>query len=341
MRLLILTQVVDQNDSDLGFFHHWIEKIAEQVDEVLVICLRKGDYCLPSNATVLSLGKEHGASRLNYLRRLFRYVFFERYDHVFVHMNPEYIVLCGWWWRLRKKRVLLWYTHKAVNLKLRIAEKLSTKIFTASRESFRLSSKKVKVVGHGIDVETFAYNTQIQSITSWRLLWVGRITPVKDLETIIRAVGEIRKNHSVTLDIIGEPITDTDGEYQKIIRKLVNESSMADIVDFRGSLAHEKMIKEYGKHTALIHTSRTGSVDKVVLEAMAVGLQVFTSSEAYADWGSLVVHFRANDAQNLAQSIEKNINSGILDRTAERRNFIREHHNLDSLVGRIIAYFKD
>lgn len=339
MRLLILTQAVDQNDADLGFFHHWIEKIAEKVDEVLVICLRKGEYHLPSNVTVLSLGKEHGASRLDYLKRLFRYIFCEHYDHVFVHMNPEYLVLCGWWWRLRKKKVLLWYTHKAVNWRLRIAEKFATKIFTASTESFRLPSKKVEVVGHGIDAALFASFDRHMPITEWNLLWVGRISPVKDLETVIRAVNELHKNHSVALDIIGEPITDIDREYQRVIEALVNELDITGTVRFRGSFTHEKMREKYGKHTALIHTSRTGSVDKVVLEAMASGLPVFTSSEAYADWGDLAIHFRANDSQNLAQCIEKNINSDILDRTAERRNFIREHHNLDSLVGRIIAYF--
>lgn len=340
MRLLILTQVVDQNDADLGFFHRWIEKIAEKVDELLVICLRKGDYRLPSNVTVLSLGKERGGSRLSYLRRLFRYVFFEKYDHVFVHMNPEYIVLYGWWWRLKKKKVLLWYTHKAVNFKLRIAEKLATKIFTASKESFRLPSNKVEVVGHGVDVDWFAYNPQIHSTTSWHLLWVGRISPVKDLETVIRAVGELRKNHSVTLDIIGEPITDVDREYQRAIEALMNELGITGTIHFRGSFTHEKMGEEYGKHTALIHTSRTGSVDKVVLEAMAGGLPVFTSSEAYADFGDLVIHFGANDSQNLAQSIEKNLNFAILADTAKRRNFVREYHNVDTLADRIISYFK-
>lgn len=339
MRLLILTQVVDSNDTNLGFFHRWIEKLAEKTDELLVVCLRKGEYRLPSNVTVLSLGKEHSASRWSYLRRLYRYIFREKYDAVFVHMNPEYLVLCGWWWRLTGKKVLLWYTHKAVNLRLRIAEIFATKIFTASKESFRLSSKKVEVVGHGIDVDAFVQNIQRQS-GSWHLIWVGRITPVKDLETVICAVGELRKNYAVVLDVVGGPVTDVDCEYYKTIQELVREMGVSDVVHFRGSLTHEAMREEYGKYTALVHTSRTGSVDKVVLEAMAAGLPVFTSSEAYHSFDDLVVHFEANNAQNLAQSIEKNLNSAILYDTVKRRNFVREHHNLDALVGRIVAYFK-
>ena len=54
-----------------------------------------------------------------------------------------------------QKKTLLWYTHKAVNWKLKLAEKLVDKIFTASKESFRLPSKKVEITGHGIDLEKF------------------------------------------------------------------------------------------------------------------------------------------------------------------------------------------
>lgn len=350
MRLLILTQAVDQNDADLGFFHHWIEEIAEQVDEVLVICLRKGDYHLPSNVTVLSLGKEHGAGKSSYLRRLFRYIFLERYDHVFVHMNPEYIVLCGWWWRLRKKKVLLWYTHKAINLKLRIAEKFATKIFTASKESFRLPSKKVEVVGHGIDVEYFQSAADRPSESNrLKILSVGRISPVKDYETIIRGLSKVNIGRMTKqYDIVGEAITPQDAEYKELLDKLnalLNATrdggGIQKVLLSYSSAKYTDMPAIYKSHDLLVHSSKTGSLDKVVLEAMAAGLPVFTSSEAYVEFGDLVVHFVANDSQNLAQCIEKNINSDILDRTAERRNFIREHHNLDSLIGRIIAYFKD
>src|SRR3989344_6741688 len=57
MRLLIVTQKVDKNDPVLGFFHRWIEKFAKNFERVTVICLGKGEYNLPANVKVLSLGK--------------------------------------------------------------------------------------------------------------------------------------------------------------------------------------------------------------------------------------------------------------------------------------------
>src|SRR3989338_7648361 len=58
MKLLIITQKVNQEDSVLGFFHSWIREFASRFEEVTVICLEKGVYNLPENVEVFSLGKE-------------------------------------------------------------------------------------------------------------------------------------------------------------------------------------------------------------------------------------------------------------------------------------------
>ena len=67
MKLLIVTQKVDKNDPILGFFHRWIEEFARHVEFVTVICLGVGEYSLPVNVKVLSLGKEKKKSRLKYI----------------------------------------------------------------------------------------------------------------------------------------------------------------------------------------------------------------------------------------------------------------------------------
>ena len=102
---MVITQKVDQTDGLLGFFQRWLEELARHYSQVVVICLFKGQADLPPNVRVLSLGKESGAGRLVYFWRFFKYVIAERknYDSVFVHMNPEYLVLAGWLWRLLRR----------------------------------------------------------------------------------------------------------------------------------------------------------------------------------------------------------------------------------------------
>src|SRR3989344_1360403 len=132
VRILICTQAVDRDDPALGFFIRWIEEMAKQCEHVLVICLRKGTHNLPKNVEVISLGERHKIFRAFELcgiawgRR-------NEYDAVFVHMNPEYIAAAGWLWRLRGKKIVLWYTHKSVNMLLRIATLFANKILTASK----------------------------------------------------------------------------------------------------------------------------------------------------------------------------------------------------------------
>ena len=99
MKLLVITQKVNKNDSNLGFFHEWLLRLAGQVEKLTIICLEKGEYNLPDNVQVLSLGKNikyqisniKFICQLKYLFRFYKYIwkFRKEYDAVFVHMNPE------------------------------------------------------------------------------------------------------------------------------------------------------------------------------------------------------------------------------------------------------------
>lgn len=269
MKLLIVTQAVDSTDPVLGFFVRWIEEFAKHTEQLEVICLKKGVCSLPGNVRVHSLGKERGAaSRFTYAPRFLVCIWKLRkdYDAVFVHMNPEYVVLGGIFWRLWHKRIVLWYTHKSVNLKLRIATLLTNIILTASKESFRLRSKKVKVTGHGIDTDFFSPDQNVKR-EGWYLS-VGRLMPSKDHKM---AIAEAKKDGKI-IRIVGEGPERTNLEEYA--------HSVDASVEFLGPGSQEGLRDEYRRAKLLIHTSKTGSLDKVVLEALACGLPVRTSDPA-------------------------------------------------------------
>lgn len=369
MKLLVITQKVNKNDSNLGFFHEWLLRLAGRVEKLTVICLEKGEYTLPDNVTVLSLGKERNKllncyiAKLLYCWRFYKFIWWERknYDGVFVHMNPEYCILGGLLWRIWRKKILFWYTHKAVNWRLWLAEKFVNKIFTASKESFRLMSKKVEAVGHGIDVDFFD-NYPIRSVpqkdlsAELNLLVVSRISPIKDLETVIKGIKvlcqqfldrHILPDGKITLTIIGDPIGRNGEFYKNKLRQLQIDSKLTWYIYFPSGKPYKDMLYEYKRHDALIHTSRTGSMDKVVLEALAAGLPVITSSEAYAhlavDELKGVVHsFPAGNYQELAKTIEKVYLSGILEKLPIQQgiDYVKEKHNLNNVIDEIINYLK-
>jgi glycosyltransferase involved in cell wall biosynthesis len=286
MKLLIITQKVDKNDPILGFFHRWIEEFSKHCESVIVICLRKGEYNLPKNVKVLSLGKEKGVSRIKYLINFYKYIWSERgnYDRVFVHMNPVYILLVGIFWRAFGKKVSLWYTHKSVDLKLKVAEKLSHIIFSASKESFRLKSKKLLITGHGIDTEIFKPTIDSSSNEYIKICSIARISKAKNQKLMIDVVQRlIAKGIKLQFYIVGSAVTKDDKVYESDIRKYASENNLSGQVIFQGNIIHRDIPSFLQKMDIFINLSNTGSLDKAVLEAMACGLKIVTSNEAFKD----------------------------------------------------------
>lgn len=269
-RILIVTQTVDSSDPVLGFFHRWIEEFAQHYQAVEVVCLRQGTFSLPGNVTVHSLGKEAGGNRVLYAVRFLKYIWALRhsYDVVFVHMNPEYVVLGGLLWRALGKRVGLWYVHKSVTLYLRIAALLVDHIFSASKESIRIKSPKVFITGHGVDTDFFSPDSSVARGSHF--LSVGRLMQSKRHDLAIR---EAAQKHAA-LRIAGEGSLRT--ELEAIARELGAD------VTFLGGISHSALRDEYRRAAKLIHRSETGSLDKVVLEAAACGCLVDTTDPALA-----------------------------------------------------------
>lgn len=365
MKLLIITQKVDKNDPVLGFFHRWIEEFSKDCEKVIVIALEVGVYNLPTNVKVLSLGKESGQSRLKYLWRFYKHIWRERgnYETVFVHMNPIYIVLAGWWWRLSGKRIALWYTHRQVDLKLRLAERLVSVIFSASRKSFRLATQKVNFVGHGVDTETFvprgtveAGNNEVfpEIVTNslgpemFKILSVGRISPVKNYESLIEVIDLLvnkKRIKNIKVFVLGNYCVPQHESYFDKIRKKVEVCGLRNNVFFLGPVTHSETIKYYQVVDLLVNLSHTGSMDKVVLESMSCGGIVLTSNEAFQEMLDNNLMFISSERpEELARRILKIKNMSPLELLLVKENLRAEvvsNHSLSKLSDKIITILKD
>ena len=221
MKLLIITQKVDASDDVLGFFIEWIRKLAGKAEQINVICLFKGEYDLPDNVNVFSLGKEEGGtSKLKYLKRFYEYIWKLRndYDSVFVHMNPIYVLLGGLFWRLNNKKIALWYNHRKGGSIMFFIAHFINKIFYTAKSSFTSHMKKSIMMPAGIDTEKFTINKIAQREPN-SILFLGRISPVKNIHMLIVAakILDVRGiNFKIT--ICGDT-TERDRNYYKQIFK--------------------------------------------------------------------------------------------------------------------------
>lgn len=287
MKLLVCTQAVDKDDPILGFFHGWLFEFARHCESLEVICLREGKHDLPENVHVHTLGKTHRGESLfiDSVRYGFRFLFLalrlmRRYDQVFVHMNPEYVLLGALFWKISKKPVALWYTHKSVTLKLRIATLLICYVFTASAESFRIKSKKVVVTGHGIDTDRFdAPRTPHKE--GLRIITVGRLSRSKNILCLIRAMAELpRLGVTYRCAIVGDAITKDDEKYRDEIQWKIQEMDIGRWVTLEGEKSNADIPPLLAEADIFLHAGDTGSLDKAMLEAMSERCVVISSNDA-------------------------------------------------------------
>jgi glycosyltransferase involved in cell wall biosynthesis len=324
MKLLICTQAMDKNHPILGFFHRWVEEFAKHCEVVHVICLIEGEHSLPSNVYVHSLGKEHGKNRLRELWRFYRFTWKLRhsYDCVFVHMNQIYVILGAPLWWLRRKKVGLWYMHGTVSISLWWAEKMAYVIFTGSKKSFRLVSKKLVVTGHGIDTDCFRPNDVLKDID---VVTVGRITPSKNIELQLDVLAEVRKKTPVTLTIVGHATTKTEVMYQRTLEAKADVLGIAGSVVWYGSEPNAGLPSLLNRSHVFLHTATNGSLDKAVLEALACGVPVVSSADS-------------------TQSITLiAVTSSLLPRQAaaiDKYNYVRKNHSILSLVPTLLNYLR-
>jgi len=339
MKLLVITQKVDMNDDNLGFFHNWLEKLAEKAD-IFVIGNYVGQYKLPDNAKVFSLGKER---RVGKLVKIFKYQWFllkflPKVDGVFFHMCPEYVLGAHLLPKIFRKKILLWYTHKSVNWKLKLAEKLTDKIFTASKESFRLPSKKLEVTGHGIDLEKFKPAETKKDGSKFKIISVGRISPVKNYEIIINATEILKnKNFNFEIKIAGAPILESDKIYFEKLKEKIQEKKLSDRIKLVGPISNKYIAEFYQSGDLFINLSDTGSLDKAVLEAMACGLKILTSNEAFKNILPKE-NFTKNEPKAVSEKIEKLSKSPDMNKD-KFIDYVSANHGLDNLVKRIVSFF--
>jgi glycosyltransferase involved in cell wall biosynthesis len=334
MKLLICTQVVDKNDPALGFFCDWISQCAQHCDSVVVTCLREGEHAFAPNVQVVQL-EPRGLGRLGKIISFIRTIVGHNadYTHVLVHMNPEYVVLGGWWWRMQGKKIGLWYMHKSVNLVLRMAALFANDIFTGSQESFRLHTKKLHVMGHGIALEQFSV-PRTPRTHSLRIITVGRLSAAKGVMETLEAL-DILHVRGILFDwtVIGAPATAADEEYLVQFQQAVAKPAYSAHVHVLGGLPHSELPKHLAQADVFVNLSRTGSLDKAVLEAIVAGAVPVSSNEAFRSMlQGQGLWLQSLDPQKMAEAI---IVASESDAQLLQED-VRAHHSLTSLIPRIL-----
>ena len=363
MKILMVTRKIDRHDPLAGFAYGWVKKIAADLDQLKVLCLEKGDTSdLPDNIKIYSLGKEKGAGRFKrFLRfQILALKLVPTVDGVFCHMNPEYTIAIAPYAKLFRKKIVSWYTHGKVSKKMKLMEKLANTILTASKESFRLASKKVIATGHGIDTAFFhppapgqetvtkfyLEGREAGELATFKILSIGRISPTKDYESLIKAVDTLVNKKGIKnihVNIVGGPGLPEQEVYLKNLKLMVEKMKLQGVVSFLGAISNVETVGYYQDADLFINLSHTGSVDKAVLEAMSCGTMVLTSNDAFKPIVSEDFMVSQNQPDKLAEKIEWVISLPEDQKKKMKEKFRQEvvsNHDLNNLAKKIVGQFK-
>jgi len=263
-------------------------------------------------------------------------------------MNPEYVVLGGLFWKIIHKKVCLWFVHKSTNLYLRIANIFVKHIFTSSKESYNINSSKKIYMNHGVDTSLFFYKNREKNLI-FKILLVGRITPIKNQKLLIQAIYLLKKDlhfDNFILDIVGNPIYEKDKQYLLEVKEMINIFNLDKHINFLNNCKINEVPGVYNSHDLSINLCPTGGMDKVVLESLACGTPVIVFNKAFSNILKNYKELFILDNESREELSKKifdivNLNEEEKNKiTQELSNHILKNFDLKNVITKLINYYE-
>jgi glycosyltransferase involved in cell wall biosynthesis len=133
---------------------------------------------------------------------------------------------------------------------------------------------RYEVVPNVVDVELFASSThETGRAGSARLLTVATLAPQKGLEYLVQALAEARLTRGdVTLDLVG------DGPCRASLEHLAGDMLPPGAITFHGARAREESAAMMAHSQVFVLPSVVETFGVVVIEALAAGMPIITTS---------------------------------------------------------------
>jgi glycosyltransferase involved in cell wall biosynthesis len=331
-RLVFITQQVDPEHPALAATVPKIRALAALVDEIVVLADGAVEGVLSPNCRVRTFRARAKPGRgLRFEAALARELPGLRGGAVVAHMCPIYAVLAAPLVRPLGIPLVLWFTHWRASRLLRAAERVSTAVVSVDRRSFPLDSQKVRAIGHGIDVSEFTCVERGGSEEGLRLLALGRYSPAKGLDTVLRAVAAA--GEGVSLDVHGPALSEEERAHRLELDRLLSELPLDSRVTLGGAVPRSEIPSLLAAHDALVNNMRAGAPDKVVYEAAAGCVPVLASNPVFDSLLEPAQLFARDDPGELAERMRALAALAPEERRALGRRLrerVEEGHSVES-----------
>ncbi len=169
-------------------------------------------------------------------------------------------------------------------------------------DKLKVISDKIEYVPNGID--EFFFNEKRKGREKKKIIYMGRISPIKNLETLIKSFAHI-KNKELKLEIIGP----AEKDYLIKLKKIIKENRLENFVEIIDKKYDKKeFIKSVDESLIFCLPSLSEGMPQALIEAMAREKIVLASNNTAST--ELISHgkngflFKIGDERNCAREIE-------------------------------------
>jgi D-inositol-3-phosphate glycosyltransferase len=186
------------------------------------------------------------------------------------------------------------------------------------------------------------------------LLFVGRIEPLKGVDTLIQAIARLGKNgdlfrHNLCMSIIGgEPDANREAMTEEMARlqKLSTEYGLDKFVTFLGRRSQDTLPYYYSAADAVIMPSHYESFGMVALEAMACGTPVVASQVGGLAFlvqdGETGYHIPVGDVDALSDRLARLLDDDQLHARISRQAAVfAQEYAWENIAERMVALYAD
>jgi len=330
-KLVFVTQQVDPGHPALAATVPKIRALAGLVDEVVVLADGAVEGVLPENCRVRTFRAGRRVLRgARFEAALARELPGLRGGAVVAHMCPIYAVLAAPLVRPPRVPLVLWFTHWRASRLLRAAERVSTAVTSVDERSFPIPSRKLRAIGHGIDLDELPCVPPREG-EGLRLLALGRYSQAKGLDVVLAALAAC--GDDVQLRVHGPTLSDDERIHRRELEEVARELRLDGRVLLGDAVPRSEITRLFVESDALVNNMRAGAPDKVVYEAAASCLPVLASNPIFDTLLEPEQRFPRFDPRALAERISALAALGPEERAAIGRRLrerVRTGHSVQS-----------
>lgn len=155
---------------------------------------------------------------------------------------------------------------------------------------YRANRRKIEIVPPGVNIERFSPLSQSEAKQQLGfednhkiLLFVGRIEPLKAIDSIINALNVVQQEspsliNEIRFAVVGGDPNDKHDKEMMYLQELTENYGLSDVVLFLGAKDQTQLPIYYAAATVVVMPSDYESFGMVALEAMAMGTPVIASN---------------------------------------------------------------